>query len=400
MPVAAFLLPLALMGAAGERHFDLTEASTRQPYDAARGYGVEPAGGKEGFLFSVAAAEGNYRITVTFGDPRQNGVTTVKAESRRLMGEAVRTAAGETATRSFVVNVRDARLAPPPDNAPGGTAVRLKPGEQKSFTWDDKLTLEFLGAPAVRSVTIAPADVPTIYLVGDSTVTDQRAEPAASWGQMLPAFLAPDIAVANHAESGETMKSFITAHRLDKVLSRMRAGDWLLIQFGHNDQKRGWPQTYADPRFAYPAYLKAFIAEARARGATPVLVTSPERRTFDGHGRIESTLADYVAAVKRVAAEEKVPLIDLNAASVAIYQALGPERAPLAFNDGGKDRTHHNNYGAWLLARAVAEGMRGTALARHLAPGLSRFDPARPPAPEQVPIAPSLARSDARPAGN
>lgn len=404
MPIAALALPFLLMGAAdpGERRFDLRDPATRQPYDAARGYGVEPGGGEAGFAFSVAAEEGNHRVTVTFGDPRRSGVTTVKAESRRLMADAVRTRAGATMTRSFIVNIRNARLAPPPANAPGGVTVQLKSREQHSLTWDDKLTLEFLGTPAVTSITIAPADVPTIYLTGDSTVTDQRAEPAASWGQMLPAFLASDIAVANHAESGETMKSFIAELRLDKALSRMRQGDWLLIQFGHNDQKRQWPQTYADPRFTYPAYLKAFIAEARARGATPVLVTSPDRRNFDKDGRIESTLADYVAAMKRVAAEERVPLIDLNAASIAIYEALGPDRAPLAFNDGGADKTHHNNYGAWLLARAVAEGMRTAApdLARHLAPGLAPFDPARPPLPDQLTIAPSLVQSDIRPAGS
>jgi lysophospholipase L1-like esterase len=403
MPITALVLPLLLMGAADptERRFDLRDPATRQPYDAVRGYGVEPGGGDAEFLFSIAAAEGNHRVTVTFGDPRRGGVTTMKAESRRLMADAVRTRPGATLTRSFIVNVRNAQLAPPPANAPGGVTVRLKSREQRSYTWDDKLTLEFLGTPAVSSVAVTPAEVPTIYLAGDSTVTDQRAEPAASWGQMLPAFLTPDIAVANHAESGETLKSFIAELRLDKALSRMRKGDWLLIQFGHNDQKRQWPQTYADPVFTYRAYLKAYIAEARARGAHPVLMTSPERRTFKD-GRIESTLAEYVAAMKRVAAEERVPLIDLNAASAAIYEALGPERAPLAFNDGGKDKTHHNNYGAWLLARAVAEGMRTATpeLARHLVPDLAPFDPARPPLPEQVTIAPSLAQSDVRPAGS
>lgn len=359
------------------------------------GYGYEPDGGRR---FSVALPEGNWRVTLTLGE-RRAATTTVKAEARRLMLDRVATRAGQRLTRSFVVNTRTAMLAAPPANAPGGTMVRLKPREAGSATWDDRLTLELLGDAAVGAVRIEPADVPTLYLVGDSTVTDQPSEPAASWGQMLPAFLDGQVAVANHAESGETLKSFLTELRLDKVLSTIGKGDWLFIQFGHNDQKAQWPQTYAEAGTTYRTYLKAYIAEARRRGATPVLVTSPERRNFDAAGRIKPSLGDYPAAVRAVATEEGVAVIDLNAASVAIYEALGPAVSPQAFNDGGADRTHHNNYGAWLLARAVTEGMRALpGLAAHVT--AERFDPGRPPRPDAVPIVPSAARSDVRPDGN
>jgi len=242
--------------------------------------------------------------------------------------------------------VRTSALPPPPANAPGGRSVRIDARDAAEYTWDEKLTLEFLGKPAVASVRIEPVDVPTLYLAGDSTVTDQYAEPAASWGQMLPAMLDGTVAVANHAKSGATLKSFLTDLRFDKLLSRMKAGDWLFIQFGHNDQKAEWPQTYAEASSTYPAYLRAYIAEARRRGAEVALVTSPERRNFNADGRIRTTLGAYPDAMRRVAAEEGVPLIDLNADSRAIYEALGPDLSPLAFNDGGKDRTHHNNYGA------------------------------------------------------
>ncbi|AHE56159.1 rhamnogalacturonan acetylesterase [Sphingomonas sanxanigenens] len=364
------------------------------------GYGYEPDAADAGFLFSIAIPEGNYRVTVRFGDKRAASRTTVKAESRRLMLRNIATRAGQFREASFLVNVRTAALVPPPENAPGGASVRLKPREAGSYTWDEKLTLEFLGQPKVASITVAPADVPTIYLVGDSTVTDQRAEPAASWGQMLPAMLDDTVAVANHAESGETLKSFLTALRFDKALSRMTAGDWLFIQFGHNDQKQQWPQTYVDPATTYPAYLRTYIAEARRRGAHPVLVTSPERRNFDAAGRITDTLGAYADAVRRVAKEEGVPLIDLNADSRTIYEALGPEVAPTAFNDGGADKTHHNNYGAWLLASAVAERIRANipTLAPHIS--LPAFSPAAPPSAESLAIAPSIARSAERPAGN
>jgi lysophospholipase L1-like esterase len=241
-----------------------------------------------------------------------------------------------------------------------------------------------------------------VFLAGDSTVTDQPYEPAASWGQMLPAMLDNTVAVANHAQSGETLKSFLTSLRLDKLLSRAKPGDWLLIQFGHNDQKEQWPQTYADPGHTYPAYLKTYIAEARRRGMTPILVTSPERRMFRPDGTLEHTLGAYVDAMKAIAAEERVPLIDLNTASRRIYEALGPSSAPLAFNDGGKDKTHNNNYGAWLLARAVAAGLTDVAprLAPHVEPAFRSFDAAEPPLPEAIAIPASSARSDARPAGS
>jgi lysophospholipase L1-like esterase len=349
-------------------------------------------------LLSAAVPEGLYRVTVTFGA----GNTTVKAESRRLMLLDVAAKPGESVTRSFLVAVRTPALTPPPLNAPGGDHVRLGATEGKVPDWDDRLTLEFLGQPHVKTVTIEPATAPTLFLAGDSTVTDQPSEPAASWGQMLPALLDDKVAVANHAWSGETMKSFLAALRLDKLLSQVKAGDWLLIQFGHNDQKAQWPQTYVDPVHTYPAYLKAYIAEARQRGITPVLVTPPERRNFGPDGKLVGTLDDYVAAMRKVAAEELVALVDLNAASRAIYEALGPERAPLAFNDGGKDKTHNDNYGAWLLANAVAEQLAKIepSLAAHVMPGAAHFDPAKPPLPEQVRIPESVARSTARPAGN
>lgn len=363
------------------------------------GYGFEPGATPDGYLFSVAAPEGVYRVTVRFGG-RQAGRTTVKAEARRLMARDVVTAPGAYQTRSFLVHVRGPALPPPPANAPGGGAVILTPQEVASRTWDERLTLEFLDRPQVAAIDIEPVKTPVIYLAGDSTVTDQPAEPAASWGQMLPALLTPDIAVANYAQSGETLKSFISELRLAKILTTLKAGDWLLIQFGHNDQKTQWPQTYADPETTYPAYLKVFIAEAKRRGAHPVLVTSPERRNFRD-GRIQDTLGAYAEAARRVAREEDVPLIDLNDASRRIYEALGPDLAATLFNDGGADRTHHDNAGAWLLARAVAAQMAEKApdLAAHVAPNFRTFSPDAPPMAE-IDIARSLSASRERPRGD
>lgn len=361
-------------------------------FDAARGYGFEPdhapAASGGGFRLSFAVPEGNHRVSVVFGGDAPSD-TTVRAETRRLVFESVAVPAGGSVVREFIVNTRNAKLAPPEPNAPGGTEVRLKPREVGTYRWDDKLTLEFTGrAPAVRSITVESADVPTLFLFGDSTVADQQSGDFASWGQMLTRCFGPTLAVANHAESGETLKSFLAELRLDKALSLMRPGDWVLIQFGHNDQKANWPQTYAEAATTFRAYLKAYIAEARRRGVHPVLVTSPQRRTFDG-AKIRNTHRDYPEVVRTLAAEEKIPLIDLDRASIALYEALGSERSPLAFASAGKDGTHHNAYGAYLLALAVAHAMKEQQLplAAHLRDDLPALDPHHPLAPESFPAA-------------
>ena len=371
-------------------------------YDPTVGHGFEPSLPGGPFLFSLAAPEGDYRVTLALGGEAASD-TTVKAESRRQMAERIVAKAGGTTTVTFVVNVRTAALAPPPPNAPGGVRVLLNPREEGSYDWDDKLTLEFCGpAPAVRRLRVEPVIVPVVYLAGDSTVTDQRFEPGASWGQMLPRFFKPEVSVANHAESGETLTAFLVERRLDKLLSRIKPGDWLLIQFGHNDQKIQWPQTYVEAATTYRDYLKAYVGEARRRGARPVLVTSMHRRRFNSDGKIINTLGDYPEAMRAVGRETGVPVIDLLDMSAALYEALGPDNAWKAFADGGKDVTHHNNYGAYMLAQCVVSGIRAQVpdLAAHLVGGLPPFDPAHPPSPDGFVLAPSAAHSTEAPRGN
>lgn len=357
--------------------FDFTARDTlpeSPEYDPTRGSGIEPGSTPSHVHFSVKLAEGNYRVTVRAGDRKAESTLTVCAEARRLMVERFTTTQGEYSTRSFLVNVRTPALPPPPANAPGGNAVRLPPADLASRTWDDKLTLEFIGTTtSVAHITIEPADVPTIYLAGDSTVTDVTSEPDASWGQMLPTFFAGDVAIANHARSGETLKSFLAALRLDKILSTLRAGDWVLVQFGHNDQKQQWPQTYVEATTTYRDYLRTYISEVRRRGAIPILVTSPERGKLDANGRVVDSHGDYPEAVRAVAREQRVALIDLTATSRSLYESLGPDRIGRLFADGGRDRTHHSIAGACELARLVVAGIRSAdpqlagPLAGHLA---------------------------------
>src|SRR5262249_37077571 len=155
--------------------------------------------------------------------------------------------------------------------------------------WDEKLTLEFNDTrPAICSIEITPVDsVPTIFLLGDSTVCDQPREPYNSWGQMLTRFFSSGVALANHAESGESLKSSLDAGRLEKVLSAMKPDDYLFVQYGHNDEKETSPG--AGPFTTYKARLKTFVTEARKHDGIPVLVTPVQRRTFDADGRITNS---------------------------------------------------------------------------------------------------------------
>jgi len=338
------------------------------------------------FFFSVAVPEGNYRVTATFGDKAGATKNYVKAEARRLMLEDVETAKGEFVTRSFNVNTRTV-------DYPGGK-VHLKPREltTEAVLWDDKLTLEFSGPHVVlRSLEIAPAtNVTTVYIAGDSTVCDQPLEPWNSWGQMLPRFFDDNISVANYAESGESIKSSLGAHRFDKIWSVIKPGDYLFVQFGHNDMKDKATNALA----VYKSNLEKIVATARAHGATPVLVTSMERKA----GVEGPTLAGYPETVRDVAKEQGTAFIDLNAMSVKFYKALGADIG-LAFQDG----THHDNYGSYELARCVVEGIKENklGLAKDLASDVKPFDPSKPDDVKTFFMPPSPMRDPAaKPEGN
>jgi lysophospholipase L1-like esterase len=346
------------------------------------------------FYFSVALPQGNYRVTLTLGDQSAPTVTTVKAELRRLMLEKIETAPGKFVARSFTVNVRTPHIA-------GDLEVRLKDREKttESPAWDEKLTLEFNDAhPSVCAVEIARVEVPTIYLLGDSTVCDQPAEPYNSWGQMLTRFFKPAVSIANHAESGESLRSSLQARRLDKVLSTMKPGDYLIIQYGHNDEKEKGEGVGAFT--TYKTDLKKFVSEARKRGGQPVLVTPVQRRSFDAAGKITNSHGDYPDAVRQVASEESVPLIDLNAMSKLLYESWGPELSKKAF--APNDNTHHNNYGSYELAKCVVEGIKAAKpeLAQYLIDGLAPFDSSRPDPIETFGVPPSPAAATAKPLGN
>ncbi|CAL9411490.1 hypothetical protein SUDANB108_01669 [Streptomyces sp. enrichment culture] len=206
-----------------------------------------------------------------------------------------------------------------------------------------------------------------LHIAGDSTAAQKYADaaPETGWGMALPFFLRKDLVVANHAVNGRSSKSFVDEGRLDAVLAATRPGDLLFIQFGHNDQKTADPARYTEPWSTYQEYLRLYVDGARAHGVRPVLATSVERRRFDADGKALPTHGEYPAAVRALAAEEGVALLDLQALSLALWQELGPEETKTYFNWTAteQDNTHFNPPGAIAVARLVArEALRRRVL--------------------------------------
>ena len=327
------------------------------------------------FFFSVKVPEGNYRVTVTLGDAKGESDTTIRTEAGHIMATGIKTAAGQFVTRTFYANVRRPQLTPPPPNAPGGSIVHMfLAGEAEARAWDEKLTIEFNGRrPCLAAMEIVKDDtVPTVFTAGDSTVGDPRRGPGGNWPTQMCQWFKPEVAVCNSAEGGETSKSFITGYRFDKVLSQMKAGDFFLVQFGHNDSKANWPQTYTDPVTSFKAYLRVFIAETQRRGATLVLVTPMERRNNG------DTVGPWARAMQEVAAQDHVPLIDQWTMSKEMWTALGPN-VGTAFGD----QTHLSGYGGYLLSKLIVRGIKANVpgLAKFIVDDFKDMDPAHPEPP-------------------
>ncbi|MFF1285145.1 rhamnogalacturonan acetylesterase [Streptomyces sp. NPDC058299] len=231
----------------------------------------------------------------------------------------------------------------------------------------------------------------TLYIAGDSTAAPKTADeaPETGWGMALPFFLHQGVTVADHAVNGRSSKSFLDEGRLDAVLAVIRPGDLLLVQFAHNDEKATDPARYTEPWTTYQECLRRYVTGARSRGARPVLATPVERRRFDADGNALPTHGDYPAAMRALAGEEGVALLDIEALSLALWQRLGVEETKTYFNWTAteQDNTHFNPPGAIAVARLVArELLRTRVLARHDVVRLDEDVPASwitwPPAPQ------------------
>lgn len=338
------------------------------------------------FTRNIEVPDGNYKVTVVLGSKKKAGKTVVRAENRRLMVDEVATKKGQFKTVEFVVNKRTPEIEK-------GKRVKVKDREKNYNTWDNAINLEFTGAaPAVKEVKIErDTTATTIFLCGNSTVVDQPYEPWASWGQMIPRWFGPEVSISNNAESGLTAASFLGSYRLDKILTMMKKGDYVICEFGHNDQKEKMAGAGAWYNFSYN--LKVFIDKVRAKGGNIIFVTPTQRRRFDDatHSKILETHGDYPDAMRAVAKREGVPVIELHDMTRTFFETLGYENSKKAlvhypantFPGQDKplaDNTHFNPYGAYEIAKMVVMGMKqlNLPIVKYLRSDWKDFNPAQP----------------------
>lgn len=232
------------------------------------------------------------------------------------------------------------------------------------------------------SVALSAEAAPRVVLAGDSTVASVVNPPKdrptlAGWGQMLPEFLLPDVTVVNHARSGTSTKSFRTLGLWQRVLAEKP--DFVLIQFGHNDQPGKGPERETDAAGSYAQNLREFIREVRALPAQPVLVTSVARRKYV-EGRLVSSLVPYVEAMKAVGAEMGVPVVDLHHASSLLLDQRGEKFCQEMYGPSQQDHSHFSHEGARMMARLVAEQLQTVV------PALASYVQLVPPIPAEAPF--------------
>ncbi|ASA26158.1 G-D-S-L family lipolytic protein [Paenibacillus donghaensis] len=299
-------------------------------------------------VFNVDLPNGDYTVALIAGDSEGATDLAIKVESMQKVQQTAKPA-GQYLEMSFDLALVDGQM---------------------NFAFSGTL-------PVINSLVITKlpdrqqSGQPTVYLAGDSTVQtyDPYWKPQAGWGQMLPKFFSSEITVKNHAIGGRSSKTFITEGRLDEILRNLRPGDYFFIQFGHNDATISVPERYASPA-DYRIYLKTYIEGTRQRGATPVLITPMGRRDYNtAAGTFNVSFPEYVQAMKEVAAELDVELVDLSALSNTYFNSIGFEatRAVFlhldpgiyaAFAGGSADNTHFQEYGAIQMARLLAGGVQ------------------------------------------
>ena len=360
------------------------------------------------FNYAVAVPDGNYRVTLTLGNKKKAAQTVVRAESRRHYTDLITTKKGKFQEVVLVVNKHQPLIT-------DDVRVKLKPREVTYKNWDDSLNLSFCGPqPAVQRIKIEKADedIKTVFLCGNSTVVDQENEPWASWGQMITRWFTPQVAIANYAESGLSCTTFLAQLRLDKILSQLKKDDYVIVEFGHNDEKEKKPGDGA--WYSYTRNLKIFIDRVRAAGGNIIFCTPTARRFFnDDHATIRNTHGDYPEAMKTVARREGVPVIDLTTMSTAFYEALGEEGSKFSLvhypantfpgqDQPLADNTHFNPFGACEIAKMVVMGLKtiNCELVNYLRDDWQDFNPKQPDDPQTFVWYMSTGSSLTKPDGN
>jgi len=240
--------------------------------------------------------------------------------------------------------------------------------------------LPILLCAALVSIAQISSDRITIYMIGDSTMADKPTEdnPERGWGQLFPLFFDSTVIIENHAKNGRSTRSFLAESLWQPILQKIRPGDYVFIQFGHNDEKKEKVDRYTSPE-DYRKNLVKFVTEAQEKKGNPILCTPIVRRRFDENGKFFDEHGVYPDVVREVAARYKVPLIDMHRKSEKLVVGLGPDSSKRAFlwiepgkykslPEGRQDNTHFSEYGATIMAGLAVEGIRELKipLAEHL----------------------------------
>jgi lysophospholipase L1-like esterase len=239
-----------------------------------------------------------------------------------------------------------------------------------------KPIIYLLGFITLSSFLLLQKEKPTLYIIGDSTVRNTN-RPQCGWGEKIAGFFdTAQISISNQAMAGRSTRTFIKEKRWDKVMSTIKKGDYLIMQFGHNegsrpDTSRGgyrgvlkgtgeetveltWPDSTKEIVHTYGWYIRKFITDAKSKGAIPMVASMIPRNEFRD-GKVQRADKDYGKWAREVAAAEGVAFIDLNAITADKYDAMGPEKTKELFPG---DHTHTNEAGATINAASVTEGIR------------------------------------------
>nr|WP_294782932.1 rhamnogalacturonan acetylesterase [uncultured Flavobacterium sp.] len=225
---------------------------------------------------------------------------------------------------------------------------------------------------ALLITSVSFAQKTTLYCIGDSTMANKKdpdKNPEHGWAQVLQSFFTSNIKVVNKAQNGRSTRSFIDEKRWDSIYNKLEKGDYVFIEFGHNDAKIEDPSRYTNPHTAYRYNLIRFVKESREKGAIPILLTSISRRNFNEKGVLIPTHGDYTLETRLVAQEYKVPFIDLEYYTELLEQSYGPEESKklhLHFKSGENpyydkdkaDDTHLSLKGATEIAQIVIKEIK------------------------------------------
>lgn len=225
-----------------------------------------------------------------------------------------------------------------------------------------KITLLLLTIAGISS-SFKGADKANIWLIGDSTMAAKKAErfPESGWGVELSDYVTEKSIIHNHAASGRSTKSFVDEGRWKIVKDSLKKGDYVVIEFGHNDEKTE-DKLHTDAQTSFKDNLRNFVRETRAKGCTPIICSSIVRRKFDESGNLVDTHGGYIAAADEVAQETKTIYIDMEKLTRQLVIKLGPEKSKELFNYGKKDDTHLNHYGAKIVAGLFVQEIKNQQL--------------------------------------